>query len=210
MISIQSGPNSGGREAIERLLKAYGFTTKQALADHLKISKSTMANRNLRDSFPAEWVIQCALETGASLLWLATGQGEMVTAEEHEESHESKSPVTVRPLSKIVAPTLKQIELRNGELKEEGEIFMDSSLLDGEPATSLFIKTQSDCFVVDTSVKQISNGYWLVDMDGIKSVVKIVRIPGNKIVVHQEEASFECSLDDIETIGRAVKVIKSL
>ncbi|WP_204579013.1 helix-turn-helix domain-containing protein, partial [Citrobacter cronae] len=26
-------------------------------------SKSTMANRYLRDSFPAEWVIQCALET---------------------------------------------------------------------------------------------------------------------------------------------------
>ncbi len=85
MINIHAGPNSGGREAIERLLKAYGFTTKQALADHLKISKSTMANRNLRDSFPAEWVIQCALETGASLLWLATGQGEMFASQDREK-----------------------------------------------------------------------------------------------------------------------------
>lgn len=87
---------------------------------------------------------------------------------------------------------------------------LDSSLLDAEPSDSLFIKTQADCFVVDTSVKQISNGYWLVDIDGVKSIVKIGRIHGNRIVVHQDESSFECSVDDIEAIGRAVKVIKSL
>ncbi|WP_347290298.1 phage repressor protein CI [Kluyvera georgiana] len=210
MISIQAGPNTGGREAIERLLKAYGFTTKQALADHLKISKSTMANRNLRDSFPAEWVIQCALETGVSLLWLATGQGEMFSSQDREKNLVNESTITLRPLSKIVAPGLKQAELKNGELITEGEILLDSSLLDAEPSDSLFIKTQADCFVVDTSVKQISNGYWLVDIDGVKSIVKIGRIPGNRIVVHQDESSFECSVDDIEAIGRAVKVIKSL
>ncbi|MEB4674236.1 helix-turn-helix domain-containing protein [Enterobacteriaceae bacterium G50] len=210
MISIQAGPNTGGREAIERLLKAYGFTTKQALADHLKISKSTMANRNLRDSFPAEWVIQCALETGVSLLWLATGQGEMFSSQDRDKNPVNESMITLRPLSKIVAPGLKKAELKNGELITEGEILLDSSLLDAEPSDSLFIKTQADCFVVDTSVKQISNGYWLVDIDGVKSIVKIGRIPGNRIVVHQDESSFECSVDDIEAIGRAVKVIKSL
>ena len=55
-----------------------------------------------------------------------------------------------------------------------------------------------------------SNGYWLVDIDGVKSLVKIARIPGNKIVVHQDEASFECAVDDVEVVGRAVKVIKSI
>lgn len=59
-------------------------------------------------------------------------------------------------------------------------------------------------------MKQISNGYWLVDIDGVKSFVKIVRIPSNKIVVHQDEASFECAVDDVEVVGRAVKVIKSI
>ncbi|EAR2857112.1 bacteriophage CI repressor, partial [Salmonella enterica] len=63
---------SGGREAIERLVSAYGFTTRQALADHLKVSKSTLANRYLRDTFPSDWIIQCAIETGATLTWLAT------------------------------------------------------------------------------------------------------------------------------------------
>ncbi|MEH2761096.1 helix-turn-helix transcriptional regulator, partial [Klebsiella pneumoniae] len=58
-------------------MTAYGFNTQIALVEHLQASKSTMANRMLRDSFPADWVIQCALETGISLLWLITGQGEM-------------------------------------------------------------------------------------------------------------------------------------
>lgn len=66
---------AGGREAIERLVEAYGFTTRQALADHLMVSKSTLANRYLRDTFPSDWIIRCALETGTSLTWLATGNG---------------------------------------------------------------------------------------------------------------------------------------
>ncbi|MCV5445914.1 phage repressor protein CI, partial [Escherichia coli] len=52
--------------------------------------------------------------------------------------------------------------------------------------------------------------FWLINIDGMIIVAKIMRIPGNKIVVNQDEASFECSTDDVEVIGRAVKVIKSI
>ncbi|WP_143340009.1 helix-turn-helix transcriptional regulator, partial [Cronobacter sakazakii] len=68
--------NSGGRQAIERLVKAYGFSTRQALSDHLGVSKSTLATRYMRDIFPSDWIIQCAMETGVSLEWLVTGTGE--------------------------------------------------------------------------------------------------------------------------------------
>jgi len=169
-----------------------------------------MANRYLRDSFPAEWVIQCALETGISLLWLATGQGDMYANESEEKNLKNETPVTVRPLSKIVAPSIKHVELKNGELHSGDEILLDSRLLEGDSSNSLFVKTATESFIVDTSVKQISNGCWLVDIDGVKSFVKIARIPGNRIVVHQDESSFECPVDAIEAIGRAVNVIKSL
>ncbi|MDI8978120.1 hypothetical protein MJN47_31655, partial [Salmonella enterica subsp. enterica serovar Lubbock] len=46
-------------------------------------------------------------------------------------------------------------------------------------------------------------------IQGGKSIVKIARIPGNKIVVNQDDTSFECSVDDVEVVGRAVKVIKN-
>ncbi|MBT1844870.1 helix-turn-helix domain-containing protein [Enterobacter hormaechei subsp. xiangfangensis] len=210
MSLIKAGNDSGGRDAINRLMKAYNFSSRQQLCDHLSVSKSTMANRYLRDSFPAEWVIQCALETGISLLWLATGQGDMFASEESDKPLKTESSVTVRPLSKIVAPSIKHAELKNGELQSEDEILLDSRLLDSESVNSLFVKTATDSFIVDTSVKQVSNGYWLVDIDGVKSIVKVARIPGNKIVVHQDESSFECSVDDVEVVGRAVKVIKSI
>ncbi|GAB0820938.1 TPA: helix-turn-helix domain-containing protein [Escherichia coli] len=210
MSLIKAGNDSGGRDAINRLIKAYNFSSRQQLCEHLEVSKSTMANRYLRDSFPAEWVIQCALETGASLLWLATGQGDMYACENEEINLKNEPSVTVRPLSKIVAPSIKRVELKNGELQPSDEILLDSSLLDGDSSNALFVKTANDSFVVDTSVKQVSNGFWLVDMDGVKSIVKIARIPGNKIVVNQDDTSFECSVDDVEVVGRAVKVIKNL
>ncbi|MBL1494717.1 phage repressor protein, partial [Klebsiella pneumoniae] len=74
----------------------------------------------------------------------------------------------------------------------------------------LYVKTTEGDYVIDTSTKQLSNGIWLIDIDGMKSIVKIARIPGNKIIVHQDDTSFECSVDDVEVIGRAVKVIKSI
>jgi hypothetical protein len=37
---IKINPNQGGKAAIERLVEAYGFTTRQALADHLDVSKA--------------------------------------------------------------------------------------------------------------------------------------------------------------------------
>lgn len=70
---------SGGKEAITRILQAYGFSTRQALCDHLGVSQSTMANRWMRDTFPHDWLIACHLDTGASMLWLTTGQGTPTT-----------------------------------------------------------------------------------------------------------------------------------
>ncbi|HGU0798183.1 TPA: phage repressor protein, partial [Escherichia coli] len=118
--------------------------------------------------------------------------------------------VTIRPLSKIVAPSIKYTELRNGELQSYDEILLDSRLVEGDSSNYLFIQTTTESFIVDVSVKQISNGSWLVDIDGVKSIVKVARIPGNKLVVHQEETTFECAVDDVAVVGRVVKVIKSI
>lgn len=210
MLSIKVGTDTGGKAAIERLLEAYGFTTKQALSEHLNVSKSTMANRVLRDSFPADWIIQCALETGVSLLWLATGQGNMKGGNESEkESHNENKPA-IRPLSKLITPSIPKGNLENGILSVDDEIFLDRNILPTRYEESMFLETSTDCYLIDKSIKQVSNGFWLINIDGMIIIAKIARIPGNKIVIHQDETSFECSVDDVEVIGRAVKVIKSI
>ena len=60
--------NRGGQSVIDRILKAYGFSSRQAFCNHLGISQSTMANRYARDTFPADWVVICSMETGVALI----------------------------------------------------------------------------------------------------------------------------------------------
>lgn len=210
MIQVKAGENTGGKEAIHRLIAAYGFKSRQQLCDHLGASKSTMANRYLRDSFPAEWVIQCALETGVSLLWLTTGQGEQEPNIESKKDINFVNPSKVRPLSELVSPEIYKATLNSGELVDAGKAIIDSSLLPGDSANPLLVNTASDSYLVDRGQTPLVNGIWLIDIDGIKSIVKLTRLPKNRLVIHQDESSFECSIDDIEVVGRAVKIIKSI
>ena len=210
MIQVKAGENTGGREAIHRLIAAYDFKSRQQLCDHLGASKSTMANRYLRDSFPAEWVIQCALETGVSLLWLTTGQVEPGSNVDTKKDINFVNSSKVKHLSDLVSLEIDKAALTNGSLVEEGKAIIDSSLLPPSSSNLLLVNTSGDSYLVDRSQTPPVNGVWLVDIDGIKSIVKLTRLPGNRLVVHQDESSFECSLDDIEIVGHALKIIKSL
>lgn len=210
MRSIKVGNDSGGRDAINRLIKAYNFSSRQQLCDHLSVSKSTMANRYLRDSFPAEWVIQCALETGVSLLWLTTGQGDKNDNSAQKNSFDFVNPAHIKSLSDVVAPEVDKATLDGGSLIEHGKIILDKSLIPHNITNPLLVHAADGSYLVDRSDTPPVNGVWLVDIDGIKTMAKLSRIPGNRLVVQQGESTFECNLDDIEVVGRALKIIKSL
>ncbi len=64
----------------------------------------------------------------------------MYACENEERNLKNETSVTVRPLSKIVAPSIKHVELKNGELQPSDEILLDSRLLDGDSSNSLFVK----------------------------------------------------------------------
>ena len=64
------------RNVVERMVTAYKLKTVKALSEKLDVGVSVISNRITRNTFPADLVIQCALETGADLLWLCTGEGE--------------------------------------------------------------------------------------------------------------------------------------
>ncbi|AUY26283.1 phage repressor protein CI [Cronobacter sakazakii] len=193
MNRITVGTDSGGREAIHRIVEAYGFKSRQQLCLHLDVSKSTMANRYMRDSFPAEWVIQCALETGASLLWLSTGQGEPFSNSERPSSFKAHS----------LAPALDKYLLADGSLVSEGKFIIDSSLLPQNTNNLIYLSNNHKSYIIDKDINEIKDGVWLVKIEGLFSLRKINRIPVNKIRVSDENISFDCSLDEIELIGRA-------
>lgn len=180
--------NSGGKKVIERLVEAYGFTTRQALCDHLGVSKSTMATRYMRDIFPADWVIQCAIETGTSLKWLSFGIGE--------------------PTSSATTISLNKKIIKSNKLDDAGIIIFDRSLFNFEFKELIYVIDNNIGFICETKPEIISDGKWLISIDGHHSIRNIIRIPGNRIKMESNELSFECNLEELSFLGVVVKTLQ--
>lgn len=178
---------SGGKAAIERILEAYGFKNRQALCNHLGVSQSTMANRYMRDNFPADWILTCSLDTGASLLWLATGQGEMNE--------------TVKVVDNTV---LKRINISNGIKTIIEPVTYDSKLLPETLSSPFVVNYDKKVFIVDAYEGEVTDGLWLIEMDELASIRELNRLPGNRIRVENGKASFECKAEDIKVLGKVV------
>lgn len=179
-------PN-GGKDPIERIVQAYGFSSRQALCRHLDVSQSTMANRIMRGNFPADWVLICAMETGTSLEWLTYGRGD--------------SNITNQDSS----PT--KIELRNitnGKFSSSDWVEYDAQLLPGEVNAPLLIRFEKQTFLVDETEAEVTDGLWLIEIDGLVSVKELYRFPGGRIRVENGKASFECKAEEIKVLGKVV------
>lgn len=179
----------GGRGAIERMVEAYGFTTRQALCDKLGISKSTLATRYMRDSFPSDWVIQCALETGVALKWLTLGSG----------------PVYENAQTDVIEVPRKKI--MDGQLVDASYVMFDKVFAPETIGRLEIITIDNFAYFIDTEVKDIEDGLWVLDIEGKISIREIIRIPVNRIRVMGSN-SFECSLNDIKFISKAVGIFQ--
>lgn len=185
-------PNVGGKAAIERLLAAYGFRTRQALCEQVGVSKSTMANRYSRDTFPADWIIQCALETGVSLKWLTTGEGSMTF-----------DPATdIEPIDKL--------KLIDGKLHPANYLMIDKALLPNNLTKALILIDGDSTYFLDKEIKEVSDGLWLIEIEGRSSIKKLTRIPIGRVKITGDDVSFECSLEEVKLVARvALTLIKN-
>lgn len=181
----------GGRAAIDRMIEAYGFTTKQALCDQLGISSSTLANRYLRDTFPADFVIQCALETGASLMWLTFGTG----------------PVFDNGQSDIIKVPRKKI--LGGKLFDASYLMFDKAFVPEKVNELSIISIEKSSYFVENKFSEVDDGLWVLEIEGKVSIREIIRIPVGKIRV-MGESSFECLLDDIVIISKVLGVFSEI
>ncbi|HHW7484398.1 TPA: phage repressor protein CI [Escherichia coli] len=183
-IETSINPNKGGKAAIDRLVAAYGFSTRQALANHLQVSKSTVANRYLRDTFPSDWIIQCALETGTSLLWLTNGNG----------------PKFIDNSSSVAQ--LKHQTIIDGKLHDEGYLAFDKTLIPSGLKKPIGVTAEGKTFIADTEYDDVSDGSWLIEIEGKVSLRKLTRIPVGKVKITSDTTDFVCKLEDITTIAK--------
>lgn len=179
---IDINPNHGGKAAIERLVEAYGFTTRH----HLGISKSTLANRYMRDTFPADWIIQCALETGPSLNWLTTGHGRKQSAQASE-----------------LIEIDKRI-LENGTLFKNGSYIFDKDFLPANLKKPVIVICENSEFISELTFDEIRDGKWVVNIDGEVLIRKFTRLPGSRIHIDTGYHPFECAISDVDVIAKII------
>lgn len=65
---------SKSTEVLERLMSSYGVKTQKELALALGIPANNISGWTQRDSVPGNSIIKCALDTGADLQWLISGE----------------------------------------------------------------------------------------------------------------------------------------
>lgn len=177
---------TGDKGTIERIVKAYGFSTRQALCTHLGVSKSTMANRIQRGNFPADWVIICSLQTGVSVPWLVFGEG------------------PIYPDGKLETVALDRSILRDGSLVKSGYLIVDKNTIPSNANNLVAIVHESCTYFLNPDYEEINDGLWLIQFDGQSSIRELVRLPGNRVRVENGKASFECGIEEIVVSGKVV------
>lgn len=183
---------SGGKAVLRRILDAYGFSMQKELGDLLGISSGTISTWVRRDFFPGDVVVTCALDTGVSLEWLATGKGQMRANKEAAISNYS----------------IKKSRLESGELKDAGAWYPDPSMIPSDSEELIFVEGVGSSWLVDRSASNISNGRWLIDIDGALDVFDVIRLPGGKVRLTNKSAEFECNISDITPAGAVVLTLE--
>ncbi|EIE3051932.1 TPA: phage repressor protein CI [Escherichia coli] len=182
--------SQGGKKAIERMVEAYGFTTRQALCEQLGISKSSLATRYMRDSFPSDWVIQCALETGVNIKWLVTGL---------PPKHEYLT-------SDII--NIQKIKLIDGVLLDAGTLMFDKVFIPDGLSSPSVISNGNNSYFIERDFTDVVDGDWLISIDGKHSIKQVIRIPDNKVKINYGNIFVDMNINDLVFIGKVIAEFK--
>lgn len=176
-------------EILDRICEIYGFHQKIQLADHFEISASSLSNRYTRGTVSYDFAAICALETGASLKWLLTGQGQ-----QFNDTQASSSPKEIQ-----------QFTLSEERLIKDSPLSIDPSFF-SKPLTGGYgVRTDGKIHFIDKDAA-LSDGLWLVNIDDAISIRELTKLPGKKLHVAGGKVPFECGIDEIKTLGRVVGV----
>ncbi|MFA0604932.1 phage repressor protein CI [Vibrio amylolyticus] len=184
----------GGRDVTERLKQVTESSDFKTLGECLGVSKGTISTWHQRGLTPYEVIIRLHLRTGASIKYLALGEGE---AFPDKKLHTSK---------KNEAKTLFDVDyftLVNGKLVGNETLAFDKSYLDKLGVTNVMgIEHDGTTFIVDKEVRQAVSGSYLVDMDGLLSLNQIQRLPGKKLAISFNGSTLTVEEDEVRVVGR--------
>ncbi|MCX9067690.1 MULTISPECIES: phage repressor protein CI [Citrobacter] len=189
--------SNGGKPVVTRMLSAYGFSMQKELGDLLGISSGTMSAWVRREYFPGDVVVSCALETGASLRWLATGEGDKYALD-----IDHPYPISNDEFEII---KIKKKRLMDGLLVDSGHTLIDKDTFGFINSEDICIIDNYATYYVDFTNTTLSDGIRLIDIDGYKSFYSVIRKPGNKLILRSSSnpsiPDIECDASSVESVG---------
>lgn len=178
--------SNGGKAVLHRIMDAYGFTLQKQLCELFGISSGTVSTWIRRNYFPGDLVVTCALDTGVPLQWLATGKGKI--------SGQSKMSSDIN--------IIKKKNLIAGALEEGGEWQVELSFLQAKPSSPIFVSSNTGSWLIDTDITSISNGRWLLEIDGKYDIYDVAILPNKKISVTTPSFNFICASNEVSVAGK--------
>lgn len=180
----------GGKEVINRIVKAYGFANRKLLAEHLGMPHSTFGTWASRGFFPAELVIRCVKETGARLDYVAYGNEPIF-----DNSDDLKYFHT--------------INLESGKsFIMENKPFLLPYLpnLDSRESYDKVFRIDEDnrTYFATSDYGNLVDGEYFVIVENSHLIRYITVLPAGKIRVDGGKFSFECELSDIDVVGKVI------
>ncbi|WP_333891719.1 phage repressor protein CI [Atlantibacter subterraneus] len=193
---------TGGQKVITRILEAYGFKTRQALCDQLGVSTSTMGTRWMRDVFPSDWVVQCSIETGASVEWLSFGKGEAFPYGNKNFSNGNIPTANENALNDVI--TVHKKKIVDGNLYSANFYMLDKAMLPAHISKPIIVIDDDEQYLAEQSLEEISDGIWLVEIEGKVSIKELTRIPVGRVRVNPPEGGhyFECGINDLKALAK--------
>jgi len=190
-MKIDSGISN--EHVLDRICEVYGFSQKIQLARHFNIAASSLQNRYTRGAISYDFIVHCSLETGANVEWLLTGKGEKLSSGNVKASIESEEL------------TVKSFTLSEGRLIGGADLRISKSFFNRNLNNPQCILSDNAAHFIETDAL-LSDGSWLVDIEGAKSIRELTILPGRKLHVAGGKVPFECIVDDIKALGRVVGV----
>ncbi|AYN27700.1 phage repressor protein CI [Buttiauxella sp. 3AFRM03] len=181
--------NFNNEALLNRICEVYGFTQKIQLANHFKIAASSLQNRYTRGNMSYDFAVHCALETGADLRWLMTGEGD-----------KNLSSVEPNPSKELPFFTLSE-----GNLNNLGVLSIDNQLFSKQLKNAICIKSESSSYITEKDAP-LADGLWVVDVEGAISLRELTVLPGKRLHVAGGKVPFECGIEEIKMVGRVVGV----
>ncbi|MFA0609497.1 phage repressor protein CI [Vibrio sp. 10N.222.49.B4] len=195
-----------GRLFTDRLKEVTGCKSYDLLADYYGVPKSTIFTWHQHDRIAHELIVREHLHSGASVKYLALGEGEAFP--------NGRPETNLNGVADQQTPTTKfltKFNIGNGELTEVGSIEIGLSTLND------FGLIQADLIIIDKgeahhyvnkAEKQPVSGDYLIEIDGVISINYLQRLPGKKLAIAFDTSTIEVSEEDIKVLGRVAMEMK--